>query len=66
MWGMKGTEDLGGGAYVLVGNNMGSVSLGLRSNPNTDAFAQALPVMGNSVTQVRNVIGFASGDFIKN
>jgi len=94
MWGMKGTEDLGGGtraefyaagdllanngtnhssgmfrrgAYVLAGNNsFGSVSLGLRSNPVTDGFSTTLPLMGNTVTQVRNVIGMASGDFIKN
>jgi predicted porin len=55
------------GAYVLLGSNSaGSVSLGLRSNPVTDGFATTMPVMGNTVTQVRNVIGFASGDFIKN
>ena len=54
------------GANVGIGASWGTVTLGLQGNPLANANATLMPVMGNSVTQNRNVIGMATGDFIKN
>lgn len=51
---------------VGIGAGWGTVTLGLQGNPLANANATLLPVMGNSLTQNRNVIGMATGDFIKN
>jgi predicted porin len=51
---------------VGLGGSFGTVTLGLQSNPLVSANSTLLPVMGNSVTQNRNVIGMATGDFINN
>ena len=54
------------GANVALGGSFGTVTLGLQANPLANANSTLMPVMGNSVTQNRNVIGMATGDFIKN
>ena len=54
------------GTNVGIGASWGTVTLGLQGNPLVSANATLLPVMGNSLTQNRNVIGMATGDFIKN
>jgi predicted porin len=51
---------------VGIGGGFGTVTLGLQGNPLANANGTLMPVMGNSVTQNRNVIGMATGDFIKN
>jgi predicted porin len=92
-WGMKGTEDLGGGmkanffvagdlptnnggsntsgvfrrgAWVGLQGGFGEIRLGTQNNPIVDASASLLPVMGNTVNQIRNVIGYAGADFNRN
>jgi predicted porin len=94
IWGLKGTEDLGGGTSAifqvesdiptnnggthqdgifrrgaslgLSSNSSGTVKFGLQTNPIQVSNATLLPVMGNSVTTVRNAIGFSGTDFIRN
>jgi len=92
-WGMKGTEDLGGGmksffnlesdavlnngqthnsglfrraAYVGIGGNYGSVALGRQSNPFVQSSASLMPVMGNTVNNIRSMVVSSFGDQISN
>ena len=50
----------------LSDNKLGTVKFGLQTNPIQASNVTLLPVMGNSVTIVRNAIGFSGTDFIRN
>jgi predicted porin len=93
LWGMKGSEDLGGGmkanfdlqsdavlnngqvhnsglfrrsAWVGLSAGWGEVKLGRQPNPFPEASGTFLPVMGNTVHQVRSVTRSSLGDQFSN
>ena len=93
MWGMKGSEDLGGGlkanfdlqsdavlnngqthnsglfrrsAWVGLSGSWGSTQIGRQPNPFVESSGTLLPVMGNTVNNVRNVVRSSGGDQFSN